>query len=284
MKRTIITIVSIISFVSFVACQKNEMGENGNGNSNQSNGIVFTAGLEDVAESKTTIDGLKVKWEGEGVDKINVNGVDYTAHPSGTDATKAMFTKDNEQQNDPQPTFNAIYPSSIYVASPSAHFELPANMTYAAGKFNVPMYAESENNILSFKNIFAVLKISIPNSIQVKSVAVSSDLFLNGTFTIESNVAKITEGENATKITTLTCNGTVEGTDFYIPIPAGTYTGKHLKVVLTKGDDSTETMTTSQNATITVVANKMYGINFKKDGLFILGPTEKTIEHLVDVL
>lgn len=236
-------------------------------------GKVFSASIDMTEGTKAIIDDMKVKWENS--DKINVNGIYYSATPDGTDARKALFTKDSG--TDPVAPYTAIFPSSLYVASPSAHFVLPSEMTYAAGKFNMPMYAESSTTSLKFKNIFAVLKISVSSSVNVKSLAVSSDMYMNGTFTLSDNVASIVSGSDASKTTTLSCASAVAGTDFYIPIPAGDYSGKKLKVVLTKEDDSKETMTTNQSITISVAAGSIFNFNFKKDGLFVLGGSEKKI-------
>jgi len=243
-------------------------------------GTVFSAVIDNVGDAKSTIDGFQVKWE-DG-DKININGINYSANPDAVDAKKATFTKD--AGDDPTPTYKAIFPSSIYVSSPSAHYVLPATLTYTANKFNIPMYAESSTTSLTFKNIFAVLKISVSSSVNVESIAVSSDLYLNGTFTIDGDIASITAGSDATKTTTLSCSPAVPGTDFYIPIPAGTYTGKKLKVVLTKAGGDKETMTTNQTAAISIAAGSIYRFNFKEDGLFVLGPESKKITLESEVL
>jgi len=256
MKRIIyISLITVLSLGLF-SCQKLD-NENAGTKSD-----VFTAVIADVS-TKSTIDASKVKWES--TDEININGSTYTTIPNGTDATKATFEK--KSGTDPTATFKAIFPASLYIAG---HFELPASLAYTAGKFNMPMYAESESTSLTFKNIFGVLRITVANTVNVKSIAVSSDLYMNGVFTVADNKASVADGDAANKTTTLTCNPAVAGTDFYIPVPAGTYTGKNLKVKLTKSDESTETMTTNQSTTIVITEGTIYGFTFLKDGSFKL--------------
>lgn len=273
MKKVILSIAAIMVIGASSSCQK-EIEQVYTG------GTVFSAIIDNVGDTKSTIDGLQIQWEN--TDKININGINYSANPDAVDAKKASFTKD--AGDDPSPVYKAIFPSTIYVSSPSAHYVLPANLTYAAEKFNIPMYAESSTTSLTFKNIFAVLEINVSSSVNVESIAVSSDLYLNGTFTIASDIASITAGSDATKTTTLSCSPAVPGTDFYIPIPAGTYTGKNLKVVITKAGGVTETMTTNQTAAISIAAGSIYRFNFKKDGLFVLGHSDKKITEKLLVL
>ncbi len=267
-------IFSLLAVVSIVlatnSCQKDNLFNN------DVESLVFTASIDNGLETKTTITSeRKVNWV-EG-DVISINGVEFSATPK-EDATKADFTK--VSGDDPTGSYKAIFPSSLYVTD---HFELPATQTYTAGEFNAPMYAESETNSLSFKNICGVLKISVPGTMTVKSISVSSDLVMNGTFTIVDDIAKMSKTSGlaeADKAVTLDCGDGVAGTDFYVAIPAGTYTGKNLKVTVTDSKNKEHMMATSPSAKITVEANTMYAFNFSPCiDESIINPNEYLIYH-----
>jgi len=282
MKRVINTVVAVIATSVVISCMEEVRVEK---NILIPDDMVFTARTDQDAETKTTVEktagavaAYLIKWEN--TDKIKINGVSYSAHPEEYDARVAKFTKDSGEN--PSAPFKAIYPASLYVSENL--YRAPAEIVYEAGKFNIPMYSESDTTFLSFSNIFAVLKISVPDTVNVKKLEVSSDLYLNGPFTISSNIASIVEGDGATKKTSLTFSEPVAGTDFFIPVPAGIYTGKNLKVVLTKSNDSTETMTANQNAVININASSMYGFSFKKDGVFVLGSSDKKVSASASVL
>jgi len=258
MKRSIYILAVAALVISSASCQNLDK------ESIETDSSVFSAVIDDVS-TRTTLKNLYVRWEN--TDKVDINGIQYAVTPEQKDSTKAVLSKSAEADPDPKALFKAIYPASL---KSQTGFELPDTLTYNAGKFNIPMYAESSNRTLSFKNIFAVLKVSVPSTVTVKKIEVSSDLYINGAFTVSDNKAVISSGTDSNKTTLLDCGTGVSGTDFFIPVPAGTYTGKNLKVVLTRGDDSMVTMKTDQSATIAISANTIYTFNFLESGAFKL--------------
>ena len=263
MKKTIITLAAIAAAAVLLSgCQKE-----GVNSINDSEGKVFTASIEQNL-TKTVLTGeYKTNWESS--DKININGAVYSTTPDGGDATKATFTKDSG--TDPTPTYKAIYPASLYVTD---HLELPATQTFAAGKLNAPMYAESETTNLSFKNICSVLAITVdagdlPAEGKVKKIKVRSDKQMYGTFTATAaGVLSFTTPDDSKNTIVLDCGDT--GADpgtFYIAIPPQTYA--YFNIYLsTDGSTYKECMATKKAAGLGAIArNRIFNIAYEKNAV-----------------
>jgi len=235
---------------------------------------VFTAYLGDL-KTKTAVstnqDGtMKVNWEG--TDLISVNGSAYCATPDSENPAKATFEL-CEGQQDAQPVdgyYTAYYPETI---SDGTTAVLPASITYAAGKFNMQMYARSSSTTLSFRNICAVMAITVTSAQMpaVSSITVSSgNHAMSGAFTVttegEYSTAVLTDADATANHVTMTCSVPVatseQGTVFYIPVPAQTYTNLLFKV----SDGSvSKYMATRKDAEIQVAVNVIYPIVFSKN-------------------
>lgn len=271
MKKNIIiaAIAAASALLLSVSCQKENQPESQNGINAGAN--TFTATIEQSLTKTTLTDAYKVNWTTG--DKIYINGVTFKATADGTDATKATFAKDPETQEDPAgTTFNAIYPSTLYVTD---HFELPAVQEYTAGEFNAPMYAQSTTQTLSFKNICTVLAITVTSAdiTTLKSIKVKSDKAMCGTFTVTDNKAALTDATDATKAVTLESSSALTldetGTTFYIAIPAQEYS--YLKIYLSEdGTLYKRAMITKKAAGLGAIAcNKIYNIAYETNAVQI---------------
>jgi len=246
--------LAIVALAAFaVSCQKE---------ASETDGKTFTARIEISEDTKTSLNAEnKVYWQGS--DRVCINGSVYAADPVGGDPTWAILSKVSGAE--PISPFVAVYPSSVYNGG---DYSLPAVQTYdPTGIGNVPMYASSNDLHLSFKNICAIMKVSVPSKLTVKSVNVSSDLPMNGAFTVVSNKAIMIKTEglgDEEKAVTLDCGEAgVKGTDFCIAVPAGNYTGKNLTFTVIATDGSEYALETSQTAEVKVAANNIYNVNFK---------------------
>ena len=162
--------------------------------------------------------------------------------------------------------FHAYFPAALYDGTTAT---LPANITetWADGRFNMPMYAESENTNLQFKNLCGVLKITVKSDdlASVQSIKVSSsNCATSGAFTINAEgAAVLSNPTDASK--TLTVNYTTpvetsaEGKVFYVAIPAQTY--QDLKIKISDGVND-KFMVTKSGTDIVVERNKIYSIDF----------------------
>lgn len=260
------------------------LGEGGNGNNNGA-AQVFTGVIEGDATTRTTITagtGTNKKVEWVNGDEISINGVTYTATKDGSDATKATFAKKTASDADPTATYKACYPASMASGTGSSvTFSLPASYTYEAGKFNMPMYAQSEDTNLSFQNICGVLAIKVTSEemSKVTKITVTSDKAISGTCTIalsgEKYVATATGTTDADKTVTLNCGTGVipaaesaGGTTFYLPVPK-IETAKLSIVVYgtaTKATTDYKNLIYRQDmnaSNVTVARNTIYSVNFK---------------------
>lgn len=116
--------------------------------------------------------------------------------------------------------------------------ELPAVQQYAPGSFGpgaFPMVAVSTDGNLSFKNLCAVLKVSLTGQEQVRSIKfIPSDgwMAVSGKATVRTDFTGLPElvmSDDGANEVTLEC-GSVDlnastPTDFFLVIPAGTYVG-----------------------------------------------------------
>lgn len=250
MKKNIVyAAAAAFAILLSASCEKQEMPGNIGGSK------TFTAEIEQNMTKTTLVDGTKVNWVSG--DQININGAVYSAVP-GDPASKANFTL--VDGTEPEAPYAAIYPADLYVSD--GVYEFPGFQYYEAGQLNAPMYAESDNESLSFKNISGVLRISLKGSGNVQGFMVRAEEALCGDFTItDGSKIEFTEGE-ADLI--LYCPEAVElnedtATDFYICVPPQEYSaGMEIDIVL---DDGTvfPKVTTKD---VTVERNNIYGFNW----------------------
>ena len=224
-------------------------------------GLVFTATMEGSDATRATYDTTDKCASWEMGDTISINGKIYSAKSDGTTTT---FKADGDDATGG--TYKAYFPTSLYnKGNPT----LPVTQTYTAGKFDMPMYAESTTTELAFKNLCAVLAIKITSADidTLKSIKVVSDKKMNGTFTVTDDKAVVGEdGINAVvlkspEVLTLTEEGTV----IYIAIPAQEYL--YLNIFLSSdGNNYTQAMATKKATGIgTIARSKIFNIDYKKN-------------------
>ena len=225
--------------------------------------LVFTAIMENSEATRATFDNTEKCAAWEAGDQISINGKKYSAQEAGTTTT---FEADNEGATGE--TYNAYFPADLYDGTTAT---LPTTQTYKEGKFNMPMYAESTTNELEFKNLCAVLAIKISPEGEgktVKSIKVTSDKKMNGTFTVIDNKAVL--GEDGTNAVVLKSYEAVrikadESRVFYIAIPAQEY--QYLNIFLSAdGKTYTEAMATKKVDGLGDIArSKIFNIDYKKN-------------------
>lgn len=230
---------------------------------------VFTATLENSVDTRATLNSSKTaQWES--TDRVNINGVVYKVTPKSDDATTAVLTKKNSDDEDPSGTFRALYPTTFsYVSGTSIKYSLPAVHTYAEGKFNMPMYAEGTSTELSFKNLCGVVAVSVKNIDDIKAVRIISASptdKLSGEFTItmSDGIPILNMGTVTSNQVSVICGDAnvdadaTTGKVFYLPLPAATYS--QLQVVVESGTSTISQMITSGN--VEIARNKIYSTTF----------------------
>ena len=251
MKRTLIMLAVATMILGMASCKKDNK---------DASSMRFTASLEGFA--KTVLNGEILTWNGS--ENITVsNTVDnivyratYIATPQ-TNARVATFAySDGELGESEETTYRAFYPANI--TEDGITVKLPAVQASQSGELTgYPMYTESPNERLAFKNLCSVLKITMQKqNTLISKIQIITDQYINGDFEIDNtgNAPSLVyhnsnRQNNHKKVTTLTfSNGPVNitnGHDFYIYLPALTYDYFQIKVYNQNGDFFTRTATSS---------------------------------------
>ena len=224
--------------------------------------LVFTATMEGSEATRATFDNTDKCAAWEAGDQISINGKKYSAQDAGTTTT---FKADAEGTSGE--TYNAYFPADLYDGTTAT---LPTTQTYKDGKFNMPMYASSTTTDLKFKNLCAVLAITITRDDikTLKSIKVASDKVMNGSFSVDDNRAVMgTDGSNAVVLKSYDAITLGEGESrvFYIAIPAQEY--QYLNIFLSAdGKTYTQAMATKKVDGLGDIArSKIFNINYKKN-------------------
>ena len=145
---------------------------------------------------------------------------------------------------------SAIFPASIAVASSTVN--LPAVQNSVDGSLaGFPMYAVSNDENLSFKNLCGALKLSLQkNGVSVSRIDVTTNAAVNGQFSIVMNgdaptINLVSNGSNTASLVCATAQDISNGHDFYMYLPHNTYTS--LTITITAQDGSVCTKNTNDN-------------------------------------
>lgn len=191
-----------------------------------------------VSSSPNSNGNYTLSWQAG--DEISITD-GYTSAIYATDnaGSNATFTRKSGNISCNASSFKAFYPSSLNLQN----LELPLVQEYMPGNVkNFPMYAETCNNTLSFKNLCGIFRLCLKNetgsTVKVKNVSVLADgRGLAGSFSIDNTGAAVVCGNNGV---TLLCACPVElsacnGTDFNVILPKGDYCSLKLKITTEDG-------------------------------------------------
>lgn len=205
---------------------------------------VFTASIGEVTRTALDLSGEesdfgKVYWEAG--DEVSINGVIYVATPE-SDATTATLTKKTVSDADPEAPYTACYPASIWK---DGWVEFPTVQQYGSGAdlsgVN-PMKAESETTSLSFKNMGALVEVTLKGS----STSYVHSLSLGG--------IRLSCGSKGTGVAL-----SEAGVRFYVAVPKGSYDKMPVFVQLTSG----KFFKTQSNETVDLKGNTLYTLSLE---------------------
>jgi len=268
MKKLLYLAVAAIAALS--SCGNDDIiNDNVNDNDNEkANATAFTATIEGEGETRTTIgtgsdDTHKmVNWS-DG-DQISINGSLYSTTSTSNEAEFTLVDGQTEADADAQSKYKAFYPASLYNGGTPT---LPGVQTYAEGKFNMPMYAESSDKQLAFKNICGVLAIKVASG-TVKSISVISDVTpLSGVFTVSGDAAVLQAPYSNRVILDCGEGVTANNTVFYVAVPA--ITSANLQITVSNGTPAEDKV--AENKGVTIARNTIYSINFPASPTFKTG-------------
>lgn len=238
----------------------------------------FHAVTESCLETKVNVgydefSGVyQVKWVN--TDKVWINGAKYSVTP-GNPATTADFSL--ESGNTPQSPYKAFYPfDAVSSAESEVKFTMPSSITSTNHDVAFwPMYAESESNTYSFKNLCGLVAVSIRDaneSRKITKVQIScTEHYLNGTASVVSDgtddvwKASIASGEEANRTTTVTLSESMDIKQWggvYFPLPPAEY-GTDFKITFTYDNGSLPLVkTVKAGKSIKVERSKVTSIAF----------------------
>jgi hypothetical protein len=228
MKKIFVCFTAVMAVaLCLTSCKKEE----------KTNSMQFRATMETSANdnSKTTLNGTNIEWVAG--DEVTIYGLEqsgtYTAQPESSDPTTAILTV-NGQPAQGRP-YCAIYPSSL--GNSATSFTLPAEQVTVDGSLtNFPMYAKSYDENLAFKNLCGVLKIHLEQEgAMVSRIVVTAATEINGNYKIDNSgeLPSISYVDGGSFTTTLICTtpqDITNGKDFYVIMPAGSYSGLNIKI------------------------------------------------------
>lgn len=207
---------------------------------------ILTAYLEAEPDTKTHLSEPDSKgiyypyWSARDAIAVYVDGInqpDLYSLESGQGTVKGTFSGVLHGQR-----LVGLYPYSSKtkegLQGNVLTLELPSEQSYVQGSFGqgaFPMVAVGENGSLTFKNLCAVLRLSLTGSVAVQSITFSphdSWMPVSGKATVRTDFSGepvLVMADDGSGEVTLQC-GFVElnpstPTDFFLVIPPGTYTG-----------------------------------------------------------
>ena len=244
MKKTLVPFIALTAIAAMTAissCNKEELGN-----------TEFTATIESCSDQqgKTILNGTALNWEsGDQVVIYGTAGAGIYAATPQTPATTANFGR--VSGNPGNAPFRAYYPPTL--TTDGVNINLPAAQTYVAGSINeFPMYAESSNSHLAFKNLCGALKLHLTkNGVNISSISVTANSEINGIYSVSYNTGDpqlvhcTGTGSNTTTISCATAQDISNGLDFFVCLPAGDYTGLVIELNTNDGQFCTKTANTT---------------------------------------
>ena len=266
MKKTLslVSIVLITGLVCLTSCEKGNLGD----------GSQFFATMEQCANQhdKTVLNGSVLNWTFS--DQVLIYGTAgsalYIAQPQNP-ATNAVFN--NVSGHSGEAPYYAIYPADIATATNAVI--LPATQVTEDGSLTgYPMYAESTDNHLSFKNLCGLLKLHLTKSnTSISSIVITANSEINGNYNVNYNngnptLSYVSDGSNSTTLTCSTAQSIDNGADFYIYLPAGNYSS--LSIAITNGQGMTCTKSSNEGTTFNVYRSQYTAIAFSENDLLFV--------------
>ena len=234
-----------------------QTSESGNVSHSESNGGSHTLPNQRNVMSeanKVVLQGSRLLWQAG--DRISVYDASLTATvyglASGAGTANAEYTRVSGSTPSATP-YTAVYPAAIRTGASTV--SLPEVQHTPDGSLTgMPMYAVSDDMELHFYNLCGVVRfrLSASSAVSVSRIAVGTDRNTNGAATISgsgSSVSLSTPGGN--NVTTLACDvaqSVASARDFYMYLPAGTYST--FRILMTAADGSLCSKTANSNIVV----------------------------------
>ena len=219
-------------------------------------GKTFTATIDPETTRTTLTNDFKVEWTAG--DDVCINDSWYKVSPNDP-ATSAVLSYIGGSDVGVAP-YKAIYPEQLYNVFYKT-YSFPTEQIYTPGRFNAPMYAESDTESLSFKNICGVVCFALKGTDKILNIAIHANEPICGEFTVTDGTTVNLSGDG--KSITLNCGDGVQlnpdtATKFYIYLPPKEYSAGMTFIFNAPEGDSYIKTTTKD---ITVERGNVYTFN-----------------------
>jgi len=251
-----LAVMSFMAFAMFASCQKDEE-------------VVarFDATMEGfTSDGKTVLNGSDLYWvPGDRIEIFGTNS-NYGTYEYETQVSGNVIPFNCVYGNAGEARYHAIYPASS--ADVNGRLVLPDVQQSPDGSLTgYPMYAESNNTFLDFKNLGGVLLLQLRHQgVSVSSIQVTANHNLSGTFTINYNNGKptLTEvtGTNTVTLSLATPQDISTAKNFYISLPPNTFSFLQIKIYTTDGHMCTKTM---YNGSVSITRSNITTIQLTGD-------------------
>ena len=249
MKRALFFSIVAALAVLFVSCSK------------ESNEVqTFKATAEQAAgDSKISLSGLSLLWSaGDQIsiyDNASNSGVYTLSSGAGTGSGTFALSSGSSVSATP---YSAVYPANIRTGATTVSLPAVQHSTNG-GLQELPMYAVGDDMELKFHHLCGVVRfrLSASSAVSLSRIAVATDRNTNGAATISGSGSSVTlSTPSGSNVTTLSCEygqSIASGHDFYMYMPAGTYST--FRILFTAADGSI--CSKSANTGITVERGKI---------------------------
>ena len=261
--------------------------------------MEFQATMEDCTDTdgKTVLRGTQLLWSpGDHIKVFGRQGSAIYSTRANTSTGRTSFRRTGAVGTGPfDGPYTAFYPADI--AFDGQHVTLPRVQHSDDGSLaQFPMYAQTTTDVLHFKNLCGVLRISLtkPN-VNVKGIMIEAETDINGLFSLSfdsHNQIPILSADvyYNTHKTWLVCDeaqSITQGKDFYIYLPEGEY--RNLKILICTDDHRYCEKTAKRNVVINCRRSQTTDIEFNScdltfipstavgalNGQFSVSPTKK---------
>ena len=236
--------------------------------------MTFTAGYNEGAQTRASLDGSTKKVSFDANDEISILSAKNTNTKFTTSAGGASATFSGTATDDSK--FYAVYPytagltlsgdviSGIVIPTSQWNSNWGNGGAYSGWDPKAPIaYATTTGSSLTFHNACAILKVTFPKANMYGRFTISANESLAGTFSLDTSTGTLTPTSGSTTVTVGNPSDIYSGirTDgngktVYVAIAPGTYTGFNLHIYNEDGDDKSKT----KSGSVTFEAGKIYDL------------------------
>ena len=236
--------------------------------------MTFTAGYNEGAQTRATLDGSTKKVSFDANDKISILSAKNTNTQFTTSAGGASATFSGTATDDSK--FYAVYPytagltlsgdviSGVVIPTSQWNSGWNSEVDFSGWDPKAPIaYSTTTGSSLTFHNACAILKVTFPNAGTYGRFTISANEPLAGTFSLDTSTGTLTPTSGSTTVTVGDPSDIYSGIctyhsgkTVYVAIAPGAYTGFNLHIYNEDDDEKSQT----KSGSVTFEAGKIYDL------------------------